>query len=32
MNRYARALKMENSVYANPHGLSNTNNKTSATD
>ena len=32
MNRYARALKLENTVYANPHGLSNINNKSTAVD
>lgn len=32
MNRYARALKLENTVYANPHGLSNINNKSTALD
>ena len=32
MNRYARALKLESTVYANPHGLSNINNKSTAVD
>lgn len=32
MNRYARALKLDNTVYANPHGLSNINNKSTAVD
>lgn len=32
MNRYARALKLDSTVYANPHGLSNINNKSTAVD
>jgi D-alanyl-D-alanine carboxypeptidase len=32
MNRYARALKLDGTVYANPHGLSNINNKSTAVD
>lgn len=32
MNRYSRALKLDNTVYANPHGLSNINNKSTAVD
>lgn len=32
MNKYARALKLENTVYANPHGLGNNNNKSTAYD
>ena len=32
MNRYARALNLENTNYANPHGLSHANNKSTAYD
>jgi len=32
MNRYARALKLENTIYSGPHGLSNINNKSTAVD
>lgn len=32
MNRYARALGLESTNYANPHGLSHNNNKSTAYD
>lgn len=32
MNRYARALGLESTNYANPHGLSHKNNKSTAYD
>ena len=32
MNRYARALGLESTNYANPHGLSHKNNKSTAAD
>ena len=32
MNRYARALNLENTNFANPHGLSHNNNKSTAFD
>jgi D-alanyl-D-alanine carboxypeptidase len=32
MNRWARLYEMENTVYANPHGLQNTCNKSTARD
>jgi len=32
MNRYARALGLECTNYANPHGLSHKNNKSNAAD
>jgi D-alanyl-D-alanine carboxypeptidase len=32
MNRYARALGLDSTNYANPHGLSHKNNKSTAAD
>lgn len=32
MNRYARALCLENTMFSNPHGLSDSNNKSTAYD
>jgi len=32
MNRYARALGLESTNFANPHGLSHKNNKSTAAD
>ena len=32
MNRYARAFGLESTNYANPHGLSHKNNKSTAAD